>query len=346
MPSRLLLLLVGLCLAVGCARETPSARSPDPSFAPWVTPPGYAWPPRSVSKTDRMHPGERAFSLSKTDPITTPNRPALPSDSLIPGGEACIERLRQRGVRFEPLTDERGVETPIAVHGPLGGVEFWSVAGPMIVDCRLALALEDVGPEFVALGIRRVRFSGAYVYRTSKKGRLSLHAYGLAVDMHEVATAAGTLSVRRDFQRGLGDGCGTDAPLLNQLACRLRRLGLFRELLTPDYDSDHYDHLHLGIAPIPGAQARLTGATPNAGNVIALARVSPTSTQEREVPAQNLRSERSAQVETPRQSVGSGSTHVKAAAPRARVARLGSNLKHLSMMPADGIGAEARNETR
>ncbi|HTU57188.1 MAG TPA: hypothetical protein VMF89_02125, partial [Polyangiales bacterium] len=59
----------------------------------------------------------------------------------------------------------------------------------------------------------------------------------------------------------LQDGCSTDAPLLNQLACRLKARGLFRELLTPDYDADHHDHLHLGLAPLPTAGAGTAVAT-------------------------------------------------------------------------------------
>ncbi len=238
-------------LASGCARETRSAKAPDASFRPWVTPPGYAWPPKVVAREDRLQPGARAVELSKTDPITTSLRPALPSDSLIPGGEQCLERLREQGVRFESLPEERGVQTPILLRGPVGGVDFWSSGGAMVVDCRMALALTHVAPVFASLGVKRARFSGAYVYRTSRKGRLSLHAYGLAIDVHAVSTDQ-EFSVSKDFARGLGDGCNDQAPVLNQLACRLRSQGLFRELLTPDYDADHHDHLHLGLAPLPG----------------------------------------------------------------------------------------------
>lgn len=345
MFCRVLFLLIAACFAaLGCARETPSARSPEPSFSPWLTPPGYAWPPRSLAAGGRTPAEERALARTRTDPITTAHRRPLPSDSLIPGGEACLAALRERGVRFEPLPAERGVETPIIVRGKLGGVEYWSSAGPMIADCRMALALDRVGPEFVALGIQRVRFSGAYVYRTSRTGRLSLHAYGLAVDMHEVASAAGALSVRRDFERGLANGCAGDAPLLNQLACRLRAQGLFRELLTPDYNADHYDHLHLGLAPIPGAAAGLAATAPPAPRSARAQRGG--ASRQRKVATKNLSRKRAPQVEAARHRVRRRPVHVKATSASARVTRLGSDLKHLPVVPADSVGSQARNEPR
>jgi hypothetical protein len=47
------------------------------------------------------------------------------------------------------------------------------------------------------------------------------------------------------------NGCVDEAPVLNRLACRLSQLRLFQELLTPDSNADHRDHLHLAIAREP-----------------------------------------------------------------------------------------------
>lgn len=263
----LLVLLVGLALATaGCARELPDPRTAHEGFQPWVVPADYAWPPRVVAPEDRTKPGPSVEALTRVHPVTRRDRAPLLSDSVLPGGGECLERLRAHGVPFRPIPESRGVDTPIVVNGPIQGIEFWSPAGPMLVDCRFALGLVQVAPELSRLGIVRVRFSGAYVYRTSRKGRLSLHAYGLALDVHEVTTADGTYSVKRDFVRGLGEACSDDMPLLNRLACRLRAPGLFRELLTPDYNADHHDHLHLGIAPLPvsdgAARTSTAGASP------------------------------------------------------------------------------------
>jgi hypothetical protein len=121
----------------------------------------------------------------------------------------------------------------------------------MVSDCRLALALAKLAPELRSLGITAVRFSGAYSYRMARVGRLSLHAYGLALDVHEVTAHGHSYVVARDFARGLPNGCAEGAPLLNRLACRLAQLRMFQELLTPDSNADHHDHLHIAIARIP-----------------------------------------------------------------------------------------------
>jgi hypothetical protein len=219
------------------------------------------------------------------------------------------------------------VDTPVIVTGSIGGVRFWSTSGPMIVDCRFALGLSEVAPDFAALGIESARFSGAYVYRTSRKGRLSLHAYGLAMDLHELRTAAGTQTVKRHFVRGTGESCQSDEPIPNQLACRLKRRGLFRELLTPDYNADHHDHLHLGIAPLPSSAAvRRTFEVKSA-----------------KVTRENRAGKASAQVKPARKSQRARPVRVEPARPRSRVSRLGSDLKHAPEVSADILEFSATN---
>jgi hypothetical protein len=141
--------------------------------------------------------------------------------------------------------------TPVAVTGPIGGVQYVSAGKPSVVgDCRLIVALEWIGPQLQALGVRTVRHSGAYVYRTTRKGRLSMHALGLAIDLHAVEIAGREQDVKHDYVVGLQDRCRASAPTLNHLACRLDTSGLFKELITPDDNRDHHDHLHLAIAPL------------------------------------------------------------------------------------------------
>ena len=121
---------------------------------------------------------------------------------------------------------------------------------PLVADCRLALALYRVAPVLRDLGVSSMRFSGAYSYRMSRVGRLSLHAYGLAIDVHEMVVNAGRVAVERDFAPGLAYGCAGESPALNRVACQLKATGLFQELLTPDYNADHRNHFHLAIAPL------------------------------------------------------------------------------------------------
>ncbi|MEZ4226552.1 MAG: extensin family protein [Polyangiaceae bacterium] len=235
--------------------------------------PGYQWPP-AVTYADGPEPGippvppEAIPSATAAPAVFQPPPPparfptpmALPMprvESQVPaGGSECIAKLGALGVNFERLDSRKGVETPVVVKGDLGGVRYVAGAGlPLELDCRMAVTLQEVGPLLRALGVSDLRFSGAYVYRMSRVGRLSYHAYGLAIDVHALRDAAGWHEVKTDFARGLPDGCAPSAPALNRVACELKRTGRFKEMLTPDYNADHHDHLHWGVAPLPQPDA-------------------------------------------------------------------------------------------
>jgi hypothetical protein len=170
--------------------------------------------------------------------------------SSVVGGPACLAELATRGVRFSKSEPVLGVATPVVVQGPIAGVRFYTLEKkPFVVDCRLALALSEIAPDLRALGVSEARFSGAYVYRTSHPGRMSLHAYGLAIDLHEFKVNGEGLLVKRAFEKGRG--CTSALPLLNQLACRVRDRRLFHEQIGPDDNAAHHDHFHLGLRPLP-----------------------------------------------------------------------------------------------
>lgn len=267
-------LLPCAALLFGCAHEAGEPQAPTPGWhAGWVLPASeYDFPPKTLPRKQTRTAAAPTrgntppppvvmsplrFAASPGVPTYADGRPRPLAPELIaaefPSGDECLSRLRESGVAFQALDDKRGVSTPIAIEGPIGGVRYWTVAsGAMVSDCRLALALVKVAPELRGLGISAVRFSGAYSYRMARVGRLSLHAYGLALDVHEVIADGTSYVVTRDFARGLPNGCAGGAPLLNRLACRLAQLRLFQELLTPDSNADHRDHLHLAIARAPG----------------------------------------------------------------------------------------------
>lgn len=281
MPALRSLLGIALfgSLLSGCAREAGEAQAPAPGWAAgWVLPAeSYEFPPKTLPRrqTAGPKPATRGVSPTRSPSAAQPialsplrfaategvptyadGRPRPLAPELIaaefPSGDACLDQLRSSGVQFQVVTGKVGVSTPIALEGSIGGVRYWTVgAGPMVSDCRLALALAKVAPELRGLGITAVRFSGAYSYRMAKVGRLSLHAYGLALDVHEVTADGKSFVVAKDFAKGLPNGCAADAPVLNRLACRFAQLRLFQELLTPDSNADHRDHLHIAIARAP-----------------------------------------------------------------------------------------------
>jgi hypothetical protein len=196
------------------------------------------------------HGSHPTRAVARTGPATGSG---IGSGADIPGGAKCLRELTRRGVRYEVLEARPGLDTPVSIRVPLGGVYYdtWG-DGALVCDCRLAVALAELGPELREIGVTRLRFSGAYVYRTVRSGkRLSLHAHGLAIDIHDVTVNGVRLSVKRDFARGRDvDGGCERLPPINQVACRAQARGLFKELLTPDSDADHHDHLHFAVAPL------------------------------------------------------------------------------------------------
>lgn len=167
----------------------------------------------------------------------------------IPGGATCLSWLPKLSIDYRVLPPKPGMETPVEVFGPIAGIRYTTLGATSVVaDCRLILALDWIGPSLRQLGVTEVRHSGAYVYRPQKNGRPSLHALGLAIDVHELRHSGGEAVVQHHFARGLRDACDPEAPELNQMVCQLNRLGLFQELITPDNNADHSDHIHLAIS--------------------------------------------------------------------------------------------------
>jgi hypothetical protein len=164
--------------------------------------------------------------------------------------EGCTHELFTRGVDFVPLRHSRGIELPVQLGQQVAGVHYRPMVNfPLVVDCRFALVLTALGPVLRRHQISTVEFSIAHAYRATRGGNLSLHANGLALDIHRALLDDGTeLSVTGDYARHLrARGCLSSAKTLNQLACELTASGWFTEVLTPDDNPDHRDHFHLGI---------------------------------------------------------------------------------------------------
>jgi hypothetical protein len=169
--------------------------------------------------------------------------------ALLPIGENCISWLNQLGISYRRLDDLRGVDTPVEVTGPIAGVTYTTLGKVSVTgDCRLVLALDWASRTLASVGISEVRHSGAYVYRTTSRGRPSLHARGLAIDIHAVKAGGTWYDVERDYSNGRGPVCDEWQPFINHIYCRLSQLNLFRELITPDHNAEHHDHFHLGVA--------------------------------------------------------------------------------------------------
>jgi hypothetical protein len=203
-------------------------------------------------------PADRRRGEARRRPVNVVEpQPLAVSDELppydsreLPGGLACLIRLRELEIPHRHLKRLRGVDTPVQVTGEVGGIRYRAMGRlPLVADCRLVLALHRAAPYLRSLGVGELHFSSAYSYRMMASGRPSRHAMGLAIDVHRVRAHGELLDVARDYELGFDDGggCAINASTLNRMGCLLQQRGLFDRVLTPDFDRAHYNHFHLAI---------------------------------------------------------------------------------------------------
>jgi hypothetical protein len=170
------------------------------------------------------------------------------------GRDACEAELEHRGIAFARAEPTAGVLAPIRLAGPLHGVAMHSShRRPDLLDCRLALSLDDFAADLAQRDIVDVEWSS--IYRTkaelgcTAKYRGEQHCAALAVDVTSFTKRDGTrLVVARDFHGKLGT-LTCDSPPLNELwsiACESAGRE-FQVVLTPNWNTDHREHLHLEL---------------------------------------------------------------------------------------------------
>jgi hypothetical protein len=229
------LLLLALCAVLAACATTGAVRDgdrtePQPLGEP-VTPPPASQPARADL------------------PPVAPDHLLVHDSRTIPGGLACLIRLRELGISYVSLPPLKGVLTPVRLTGLIGGIRYVPLGGktPLVGDCRLGLVLHRAAPYLQQLGVTELHYSGAYSYRLMQSGRLSQHAMGLAIDVHKVRANGELLDIRYDYTVGMETPCAPESPVLNRMACLLRSWKVFDWVLTPDFDRTHDNHFHLDI---------------------------------------------------------------------------------------------------
>jgi hypothetical protein len=184
--------------------------------------------------------------------------------------ETCEAQLVVRGVPFVRVEEARGVLAPVRLSGPIHGVSFHTGLPPAkrasspweIVDCRLALALDDFALQLSRHDIVDVLHYS--IYRPPSDSwppdRIaSRHPGALAIDAGVFIKKDGTkLDVERDFHGRVGavtcgPGAGPspatgEAIELREIVCDAADAKLFNVALTPDYNWEHRNHFHLEVA--------------------------------------------------------------------------------------------------
>jgi len=177
--------------------------------------------------------------------------------------EPCLQMLRDRSIPFEQATAGPLVETPVSLSGPLHGVTFRHVharTSGAVMDCRLVLALDDFAQVLAEHGVVEAGYVAAYrpdATGSAKPGQR--HPSGLAIDIAWFGRQDGQRwVVEKDFAgrpgaRTCGRGAETPDPsaesatMLRKLVCEAGKTRSFHLVLTPNYDSEHRDHVHLEV---------------------------------------------------------------------------------------------------
>lgn len=182
--------------------------------------------------------------------------------------DECEAEIKTRNL---PFTSEatHGVLAGGRLTGPIRGVTFRSrlsaeqrATSPWeVLDCRLALALDDFAEVLVAHDIVEVRHYS--MHRVAQKswpaGKVgSQHFGGMAIDAAIFITKDGTkMDVNDDWFGRIGaKTCGpdarprrkTDASLaLRAILCETAAKRIFNVILTPNHNRAHRNHFHLDI---------------------------------------------------------------------------------------------------
>ena len=180
-------------------------------------------------------------------------------------GPQCLAELATRGVPHRAAQAANGVEIPVRLDGPLRGVRIIAMgagregaAGTQdILDCRLALALDDFSQLLASRGVVRVDHMSLYRNNAviAGKGTASQHRYGLAIDIGALRSADGQrYVVQTDWltERGSSPcpGPGMDTPkgaFLRDVVCSSMRQGVFNTFITPNHNADHDNHFHFDV---------------------------------------------------------------------------------------------------
>ncbi len=274
--------LVALALSA-CARHARDEPAADAALAPLseqrasaLQPSASASAPSAPVASDNLlaAPAPDAGTEPAPADVVYPFNAALPGRELalrglaskfasLTSGQCRAELARRKIATSRPRKAASGVAAPLRLDGPLHGVRFVA-PGPKSVygtlDCRLALALDELAALLAQRGVALVRVDNMYRPKAHLPGQRkpSQHAYGLAIDIVGFELASGeSLEVERDWHGELGPApCGPSARLtqpvdaavnLRNLVCEVARSGIFHHLLTPSYDAAHKNHVHFDI---------------------------------------------------------------------------------------------------
>jgi hypothetical protein len=196
--------------------------------------------------------GEMPSAIAATDPAA---RNANASS------EHCRKEVQRRGLPVVRVKSAaKGIADSVRLTGPMHDVTIVVPQGKHgLLDCRLALALDDLTAALSELGVKKIVVDNFYRPGAKLPGQKkpSQHAHGLAIDLNTLELRDGRVLSTADWGASIGEiPCGPDAVMaeptaarvdVRNLMCEVGRRRLFHTVLTPSFNAAHASHFHLDI---------------------------------------------------------------------------------------------------
>jgi hypothetical protein len=167
----------------------------------------------------------------------------------VENNKSCLKKLAQTEVRFVAVPDKTGDLDCTLKNVVFVTHSHISYNLPCFMTCHLALSLcsfekEVIQPlaiHYFQQPVSRINHVGTYNCRPIRGYRLLLseHAYANAIDITSFQLKDGTIiSIKHHWNQA-----GNKSAFLHEMA--QQACGIFHNVLTPNYNASHHDHIHL-----------------------------------------------------------------------------------------------------
>ena len=148
------------------------------------------------------------------------------------GGKSCLNKLQQKDIQFKYLGDVQEKSCLIKNAVRIDKLPRTNLSSGITLNCKTALDFANWAEEIEA---NKIVHMGSYNCRKMRSFNImSEHSFGTAIDISSVDGA----SVKKDWHMRNQNGHKIrDAA---KVGCRY-----FSNVITPDDDALHHDHLHL-----------------------------------------------------------------------------------------------------
>jgi hypothetical protein len=177
-------------------------------------------------------------------------RVAAPPAPMSRGDQQCLAELNRLGVQYQVAPLPASTSAACLVQNPVRvSAATIPFSRPTVAACAFVLEFDKFEREVIrplakrefGEDLKTIVHFGAYSCRTTKLGRESEHAKGMAMDVAGFELSDGTMiSVKQDWGKR-----GKRRDFLRAVASQACRY--FNEVLDPDSDLDHVDHIHIDL---------------------------------------------------------------------------------------------------